>query len=189
MTAAPSTAEVARRRLVSLPIYQSGRIGTPTAGHSDAPPSGGMMLGLSIFGLGGCVYAWRCKRHDNPRYLPWSSDRVRGHTVRNLWPHASRGALCSVDGSLDGSSRAEARTPCCVGTIRMRPKAPLPAEHKFRAGQRVTLAPNLTNRSATGGGYVVMRQLPERNGEFEYRIKSISEPHERVARESELARE
>jgi hypothetical protein len=71
----------------------------------------------------------------------------------------------------------------------MHPKGPPPAEHKFRAGQRVTLAPSLTNRSAAGGGYVVARQLPERNGEFEYRIKSISEPHERVARESDLARE
>jgi len=71
----------------------------------------------------------------------------------------------------------------------MHPKGPPPGEHKFRAGQRVTLAQSLTKRSAAAGGYVVMRQLPERNGEFEYRIKSISEPYERVARESELARE
>jgi len=71
----------------------------------------------------------------------------------------------------------------------MRPKDPSPAEHKFRAGQRVTLAPSLMNRSAAGGGYVVTKQLPARDGEFEYRIKSMSEPHERVARESELARE
>jgi hypothetical protein len=71
----------------------------------------------------------------------------------------------------------------------MRPKGHVMAEHKFRAGQRVTLTPNLTNRNAAGGGYVVTRQLPERDGEFEYRIKSMSEPHERVARESELARE
>jgi hypothetical protein len=60
---------------------------------------------------------------------------------------------------------------------------------KFRAGQRVTLAPSLTKRNVAGAGYVVTRQLPERNGEFEYQIKSISEPHERVVRESELARE
>jgi hypothetical protein len=51
------------------------------------------------------------------------------------------------------------------------------------------LAPSLMNRSAAGGGYVVIRQLPERDGEFEYRIRSMSEPHERVARESQLARE
>ncbi len=63
------------------------------------------------------------------------------------------------------------------------------AEHKFRAGQKVTLAANFTNRSAGGPGYVVTKQLPERGGEFEYRVKSVSEPHERVVRESELARE
>ena len=60
------------------------------------------------------------------------------------------------------------------------------AEHKFRTGQTVALSPSLMNRSAAGGGYVVTRQLPERDGEFEYRIKSISESHERVARESQL---
>ena len=63
------------------------------------------------------------------------------------------------------------------------------AEHKFQAGQRVTLAANIINRSAAGGSYVVTKQLPERDGEFEYRIKSASETHERVARESELASE
>jgi hypothetical protein len=63
------------------------------------------------------------------------------------------------------------------------------AEHKFRAGQRVTLAANFANRNAAGAGYVITKQLPERGGEFEYRVKSVSEPHERVARESELARE
>jgi hypothetical protein len=63
------------------------------------------------------------------------------------------------------------------------------ADHKFQAGKRVTLAANLINRSAIGGNYVVTKQLPERNGEFEYMIKAASEPHERVARESELASE
>jgi hypothetical protein len=37
-----------------------------------------------------------------------------------------------------------------------------------------------------GGAYVVTKRLPERGGEFEYRIKSVNEPHERVARESQL---
>jgi len=64
----------------------------------------------------------------------------------------------------------------------MRPKGRRPAEHKFLAGQKVTLAANLMNRSAAGGGYVVTKQLPERDGQFEYRIKKISELHERVAR-------
>jgi hypothetical protein len=76
-----------------------------------------------------------------------------------------------------------------VGTTRMNPKGRVMEEHKFRAGQRVTLAPNATIRRAGGGGYVITKQLPERDGEFEYRIKGISEPHERVARESDLAGE
>ena len=69
----------------------------------------------------------------------------------------------------------------------MHPKGTPPVEPKFRAGQRVTLAPSRVTR-AGGGGYVVTKQLPERNGEFEYRIKGMSEPHERVVRESDLAR-
>ena len=39
---------------------------------------------------------------------------------------------------------------------------------------------------AAHGPYVVTMQLPERAGEFEYRIRSPDEPHERIARESEL---
>jgi len=48
------------------------------------------------------------------------------------------------------------------------------AEHKFRVDQRVTLAANVINRNAAGGSYVVTKQLPERDGEFEYRIKTAS---------------
>ncbi len=71
----------------------------------------------------------------------------------------------------------------------MTQKVPPSEERKFRAGQRVALAPSGTIRHAGGGGYLITKQLPERDGEFEYRIKSVSEPYERVARESELARE
>ncbi len=63
------------------------------------------------------------------------------------------------------------------------------ADHKFRVGQRVTLAPAVLNRAGAGGAYVITKQLPERDGEPEYRIKRDSELHERVARESELVRE
>jgi hypothetical protein len=63
------------------------------------------------------------------------------------------------------------------------------ADYKFREGQRVTLAANIINRTATGGSYIVVKQLPQRDGEFEYRIRNAAEPHERVAPESELASE
>ena len=39
---------------------------------------------------------------------------------------------------------------------------------------------------APRGAYVVTAKLPEREGEFEYRIRHMSEQHERMARESEL---
>jgi hypothetical protein len=47
-------------------------------------------------------------------------------------------------------------------TTRIRQKNRRAAEHKFRAGQKVTLAPNIANRGAGGPGYVITRQLPER---------------------------
>jgi hypothetical protein len=53
--------------------------------------------------------------------------------------------------------------------------------HKFKIGQTVYLERSL---AVPGGAYVVTKRLPERDGEFEYRIKSANEPHERVALES-----
>jgi hypothetical protein len=38
-----------------------------------------------------------------------------------------------------------------------------------------------------GGAYEVIKVLPDPDGEREYLIKSANEPHERVARESELS--
>ena len=57
--------------------------------------------------------------------------------------------------------------------------------HKFHVRQLVQL--NLSiGRNVPGGCYEITKKLPAREGEFEYRIKSMNEPHERVARESEL---
>ena len=41
-----------------------------------------------------------------------------------------------------------------------------------------------THENVSGGVYEVTKQLPHNGREFEYRIKSVNEPHERVARES-----
>ena len=57
--------------------------------------------------------------------------------------------------------------------------------HKFILGQAVEYTPP-RRLYAPPGIYVVTAKLPERDGEFEYRIKSINEPHERVVRESQL---
>ena len=61
--------------------------------------------------------------------------------------------------------------------------------HKFKLGLTVFLERTSLNRDAAPDAYEVTRQLPERNGEFEYQIKSSGEPHMRVVRESELSRE
>jgi hypothetical protein len=63
---------------------------------------------------------------------------------------------------------------------------PVPS-HKFQLGQIVTIRPALS-RNVPGGVYQVIKQLPENHGEFEYRIKSVNELHQRVARESELTK-
>jgi hypothetical protein len=59
-------------------------------------------------------------------------------------------------------------------------------DHKFHIGDTVQLTPSI-RRKASGGVYEVIKQLPDSSaGEYEYRIRSIKEPYERVVRESEL---
>ena len=58
-------------------------------------------------------------------------------------------------------------------------------DHKFHINQTVYLSPSLS-QNVPGGPYIVTKKLPIRGGEFEYRIKSVNEPFERVVRESEL---
>ena len=59
--------------------------------------------------------------------------------------------------------------------------------HKFKLGQSVYLQPTIFNRDASSGVYAVTRQLPEKDGQFEYQIKGLSEPHERLVKESDLS--
>jgi hypothetical protein len=58
-------------------------------------------------------------------------------------------------------------------------------DHQFHVGQTVFVdrSPTL---NISAGAYIVTKKLPERDGECEYRVKSINEPHERVVRESQL---
>jgi hypothetical protein len=58
--------------------------------------------------------------------------------------------------------------------------------HKFRPGQRVWLTRGYPQRDAAEGSYEVLRQLPYGEGDYQYRIKSAREQHERVVKESEL---
>ena len=58
--------------------------------------------------------------------------------------------------------------------------------HKFRLVQPVEFNPP-RGIYAPRGVYVVTAKLPERDGVFEYRVRSASEEHERAALENELS--
>lgn len=76
----------------------------------------------------------------------------------------------------------------CIGPDRSTVQIAVPlamATYRFQIGQTVFLSPSLS-QNITGGAYIVTRKLPERHGEFEYRVKGAHEAYERVVRESEL---
>ena len=58
--------------------------------------------------------------------------------------------------------------------------------HKFTVGQTVQFKPD-EHPAAPRGSYEVTKQLPHNGHEYEYRIKSAQEEHERTARESQLS--
>ena len=58
--------------------------------------------------------------------------------------------------------------------------------YKFQIGEIVFLNPSY-NFNIPGGACTVTKKLPERDDEFEYRVRSVNEPYERVVRESDLS--
>ena len=58
--------------------------------------------------------------------------------------------------------------------------------HKFSVGQKVAFRPDLGQLANRGEVFVVVRQLPESEGVFQYQIKSEEDGHARVVRESQL---
>jgi len=60
--------------------------------------------------------------------------------------------------------------------------------HKFGPGQMVRFSRGYPYRDAADGLYQVIRQLPFGDGDYQYRIKSAREQHERVVKEGELER-
>lgn len=59
---------------------------------------------------------------------------------------------------------------------------------KFKVGQMVDFVPSNRAVPASARSYKILRVLPNEGGEQLYRIKTIAEAYERVARESELLR-
>jgi len=61
-------------------------------------------------------------------------------------------------------------------------------DHRFKVGQSVSFTSGPFGRGGTNGVYKVTQLLPSEGDDFQYRIKSASEPHERVVKESQLNR-
>ena len=60
-------------------------------------------------------------------------------------------------------------------------------EHKFKIGQMVHFQPKSRLTDApTRTSYQITARLPPMDGEFQYRIRSGEDQHERIASEGEL---
>ena len=59
--------------------------------------------------------------------------------------------------------------------------------HKFEIGDKVRFIPAFHQKAGKVTDFEIVRQLPDLQGEFFYRIKSLDEPHERVVGESQLS--
>ena len=62
------------------------------------------------------------------------------------------------------------------------------SQHKFKVGQVVDYDPGRMGVRASSREYKVMRLLPPEGTDLLYRIKSVGETFERVAKERELSR-
>jgi len=60
--------------------------------------------------------------------------------------------------------------------------------HKFKIGQSVNYTSGPFGAGIATGVYKITRLLPPEGNDFQYKIKSAAEPHERVAKESQLDR-
>ena len=60
--------------------------------------------------------------------------------------------------------------------------------HRYRIGDNVHFIAGLLGRETAGGVYQVVRLLPSDGEEQQYRVKSATEPHERVAKQSQIER-
>jgi hypothetical protein len=61
-------------------------------------------------------------------------------------------------------------------------------DHKFKVGQSVSFSSGPFGRGGTSSIYKVMQLLPAEGDDYQYRIKSAAEPHERIVKESQLSR-
>jgi hypothetical protein len=62
------------------------------------------------------------------------------------------------------------------------------SSHRFRIGQSVNYTSGPFGVGSGSGVYKITQLLPPEGDDFQYKIKSAAEPHERVAKESQLDR-
>jgi hypothetical protein len=62
------------------------------------------------------------------------------------------------------------------------------SNHKFKIGQSVNYTSGPFGAGSASSVYKITRLLPPEGDDFQYKIKSPAEPHERVAKESQLDR-
>ena len=62
------------------------------------------------------------------------------------------------------------------------------AEHKFKVGRSVSFMSGPFGRGETNNIYTITQLLPPEGDDYQYRIKNVDEPHERVVKESQLDR-
>jgi hypothetical protein len=60
--------------------------------------------------------------------------------------------------------------------------------HKFKVGQSVSFMSGPFGRGGTNNVYTITQLLPPEGDDYQYRIKNVDEPHERVVKESQLDR-
>jgi hypothetical protein len=62
------------------------------------------------------------------------------------------------------------------------------SQHKFKVGQIVDYHANHLGMPASLKAYTIVRQLPSDGADLQYRIKSVGETFERIAKERDLGR-
>jgi hypothetical protein len=58
--------------------------------------------------------------------------------------------------------------------------------HKFKIGETVEFHPGGSYLAKTRGQYEVVRLLPSEGEGFQYRVKNITDGHERIVREGQI---
>jgi len=62
------------------------------------------------------------------------------------------------------------------------------SDHRFKVGQTVSYTPGFSGSVKADAVFKITQLMPAADDELQYRIRTASEPYERVAKESQLDR-